>query len=313
MKGLELSRSYFEGCGRDALQQAFPDLIPRLAIGLAGEGSECFGFDDPLSRDHDWGPGFCIWMGQADYERYGIAVQQVYDSLPGAWDGYPPRRTLKESAGRVGAISIRQWMFRYTGCPAVPQTLEQWRRIPESFLACACNGAIFQDPSGQFTELRRHLQEDCPEDLRRKRISVRAAVMAQAGQYNYPRCCARGETVAAQLALAEFVKAGLSLVWLLNRRWAPFYKWMHRGIRDLTVLPRAWSLFQELSQAQMGPNQQELVERICLIVRAELRRQGLISQTGTAAAGDGFLLRDAEEIRAGIESPRLRNLHLMEE
>lgn len=37
------------------------------------------------------------------------------------------------------------------------------------------------------------------EDLRLKKLAARAAVMAQAGQYNYPRCVRRGETVAAGL------------------------------------------------------------------------------------------------------------------
>ena len=53
MKGLELSRSYFEEFGRPMLESQFPDLIPFLAAGLFGSGSECFGFDDLLSQDHD--------------------------------------------------------------------------------------------------------------------------------------------------------------------------------------------------------------------------------------------------------------------
>lgn len=57
MNGLELARYYYETAGKQALERQVPDLVPRLAIGLAGEGSECFGLDDELSRDHDWGPG----------------------------------------------------------------------------------------------------------------------------------------------------------------------------------------------------------------------------------------------------------------
>lgn len=53
MNGLELARYYYETAGKQALERQVPDLVPRLAIGLAGEGSECFGLDDELSRDHD--------------------------------------------------------------------------------------------------------------------------------------------------------------------------------------------------------------------------------------------------------------------
>ena len=62
MQGLELSRRYFEVC-LPLLQEQAGDILPLCAVGLAGEGSECLGFDDATSRDHDWGPGFCIWPG----------------------------------------------------------------------------------------------------------------------------------------------------------------------------------------------------------------------------------------------------------
>ena len=67
MNGLALSRSFYETIGKPALEQQFPALMSRMAIGLAGEGSECLGFDDELSRDHDWGPAFCIWLEKEDY------------------------------------------------------------------------------------------------------------------------------------------------------------------------------------------------------------------------------------------------------
>lgn len=62
MRGLELAERFYEEVGRPLLTEEYPFELPRIAVGLVGEGSECFGFDDEVSRDHDWGPGFCICL-----------------------------------------------------------------------------------------------------------------------------------------------------------------------------------------------------------------------------------------------------------
>ena len=103
------------------------------------------------------------------------------------------------SGGRVGCLCIEDWYRRYTGYAHGPETLAQWRQIPESFLATATNGEIFADPFGIFTVIREKLLVYYPEDIRIKKIVARAATMAQAGQYNYPRCVRRGDTVAADI------------------------------------------------------------------------------------------------------------------
>ena len=52
MQGLELAKRYYEKVGRPMLERDFPELLPRLAAGLVGEGSECLGFDDAISQSH---------------------------------------------------------------------------------------------------------------------------------------------------------------------------------------------------------------------------------------------------------------------
>ena len=56
MNGMEISRAYYEAFGKPMLEE-FPGILPYAAAGLLGSGSECLGFDDEVSRDHDFEPG----------------------------------------------------------------------------------------------------------------------------------------------------------------------------------------------------------------------------------------------------------------
>ena len=123
MTGQQLARQYYETLGRPALAAHFPALVPRMAVGLAGEGSECFGFDDALSRDHDWGAGFCIWLEEDDFRQYGAQVQAVYDSLPAEKAGFPIRRTNTAPGGSVACA-------RSTGTAVIRGSRKGRKRLP---------------------------------------------------------------------------------------------------------------------------------------------------------------------------------------
>ena len=43
MNGIELARAFWEKEGLPMMERDFPDLLPRVAVGLAGSGSECLG------------------------------------------------------------------------------------------------------------------------------------------------------------------------------------------------------------------------------------------------------------------------------
>ena len=104
MKGIELCRAYFEAEGRPMLKELegqYPELKGRLAAGLVGQGSECLGFDDERSWDHDFGASFCIWLPQELYARYGSVCQEAYDRLPPVFEGMPKRQESRNGSGRV--------------------------------------------------------------------------------------------------------------------------------------------------------------------------------------------------------------------
>ena len=108
--------------------------------------------------------------------------------------------------------------------------------MPEQFLAVSTNGAVFSDRLGAFTAFREALLGFYPEDVRLKKIAARCMGMAQAGQYNLLRSLKRGETATAMLAAARFSEQAISMTFLLNKRYMPFYKWAHRGVEQLPIL-----------------------------------------------------------------------------
>lgn len=307
MKGLELSKLYYKAYGLEMLETYFPMERSRMAIGLAGEGSECFGFDDWLSQDHDWGPSFCIWLNEEDYKKIGRQVQSRYNQIPTSFEGFPSRKTSQWGENRVGVLSTPQWYRCYTGLPDGPDTIEQWRKIPEAFLATAVNGEIFYDTLDHFSSIRRKLLAFYPEDVRMKKIAARAAIMSQAGQYNYLRCIKRNEPIAAQMALSEFIKAGISMVYLLNRRYTPFYKWMHKGLQGMKILPCAYDQFKQLSQEYNTKATASLIEEICGQIDNELYRQGLSDHK------DSYLQNHCDGLMRRIHDPVLRQSHVLSE
>ena len=308
MKGLELCKSYYYNVGKPELSRRFPEVMSRAAAGLSGQGSDCLGLDDEYSRDHDFGPGFCLWLSDADFEEYGAAMQAAYDALPKEYMGFT-RRDTRTGAQRVGVMRTTDFYRYYIGCPGVPDTLMRWVRIQEHFLATCTSGEVFEDALGEFSGIRDGLLPCYPEDVRLKKLAARAATMAQSGQYNYPRLMRRGDPSGARLALAEFLNAALSMAYLLNFRYEPFYKWQFAGAKGLVAMSDALPYLREiacLSTRRDGADIASHIENVAGAAIRELRLQGL-----TEAEGD-YLEPHAYSIMSKIEDPEIRGLHVME-
>ena len=307
MKGMELAKAYY-GAYADTLRGQFPQYANRMAFGLVGEGSECYGYDDQISQDHDLGNGFCVWITRVTARAIGNDLQAAYETLPREYMGYT-RQNTAEGAGRVGVIPIDRFYARFTNCTDVPATNLEWLRIPERFLSIATNGEVFSDPEGEFTRIRSMLQQFYPQEVLRKKIAARAAVMAQSGQYNVPRCTTRGDLNAAYLATAEFVKAAVSMLYLLERKYMPFYKWAFRGMQAFSLCMKPAAELQQLialgNGAETAAQRQALIESICTFTADELSRQGFSNTR------DPFLQNHLPSIMAGITDPQIAGLHVM--
>lgn len=233
MKGLELSERYFNEFGMPMLQNEFGEILPFLAAGLVGSGSECFGYDDETSADHDFEPGFCIFVPEGKVSEKDIfRLERAYARLPDEFEGFKRQKVAPAGGNRHGVIKIADFYIGKTGFGDGLPDLRTWLRLPEFYLAEATNGKVFFDNYGKFSEIRKNLAQ-MPRDIRLKRLAGNLASSSQSGEYNYLRCISHGEHGAAQLTLFEFEKAVSNAFFLLNGKYQPFYKWKYRAMRDL--------------------------------------------------------------------------------
>lgn len=329
--GMQLAKSYWQTYGKLLLDQPkFTKYKNRIAAGLVGHGSECYGFDDEISRDHDFGPGFCMWLTDEDYAKIGDDLQAAYDSLPQEYAGFgsreeTPRAKSCEESKRVGVFSISEFFENITGFATAPSKNEPhlWLSLSEPTLAAATNGQIFADPLGEFSKTRQSFKL-MPDDVRISLISRRLGMMAQAGQYNVPRMLARKDGAAAWLSINEFVRATASIVFLLNNPisagYLPYYKWQFAALRKLSarmasrlsnVCNKLESLMRLSSAACFGGSGfgeggkgsseaeskiNEIIQNVCNEVVKELKYQGLSN------CGETFLEWQRPYVEAHINS-----------
>ena len=292
------------------LRERFPELCPFLATGLAGSGSECLGFDDEVSRDHDFEPGFCIFLPVEDVvdRKAAFALERAYAKLPGEFMGVRRAKVSPVGGARHGVMRTADFMMDKTGTPDGNLSALQWLSLPDFALAEAVGGEIFDDRYGEITAIRKRLRRR-PSDIRFKKLAGQLLMMAQSGQYNYNRCLRHGETAAAQLAVTEFVKSTMAAVFLINDEYQPYYKWSFRAMRALPKLSLEAELLEYLlttdNEEETRGEKYAVIESIAADVAKELHEQGLV---GTA---DPDLEKQAYEVNGRIADPQIRNLHIL--
>ena len=325
LQGLALSRAYYEACGKPMLTERFGDWMDKIAVGLVGEGSDCFGYDDETSRDHDWGPDFCIWITEETDREIGEALRAAYGELPETFEGYR-RSPVKQGNGRRGVQTVQGFYSRLLGDrtweAAEGVTLSEafWQQVTDEGLAAAVNGAVFWDGQGIFTGVRTVLQQGYPERIRLLKLAEACARFSQSAQYNYERMRKRGEDLTAEILLADGLKAAAKSLFYMKNQYPPHHKWLFRVAKGLgereglenihTLIEEAWkaAIEERCCKAESSPKTDpgtgktpaetgktpaktiEAVERLGQALALELYRAGCISDT------DPYLDHHTEEL-----------------
>lgn len=306
MQGIDIARDFYLNAVKPMLEVEFAQYKDRIAVGLVGHGSECFGFDDEVSCDHDFEPSLCLWITREDELEFGFKLFRAYSKLQAEYcHGQKCQKSIGASNSR-GVMTIEDFYKQYTGCEGAPETLEEWLYTPSCYLSEATNGEVFCDELGMFSSIRDRIKNGMPEDVRRKKIGSCAFYMAQSGQYNYERCLKHGERGAARLALDEFVKNAIEISFLLEGSHMPYYKWSFRALRKLGQGDMADMLEELLSMpADKTEDISIQIERVSSKVIQKIKVLGL------SESDDEYLEAHAYSINSKIIDHKLRNMPVM--
>ncbi|HEX9063620.1 MAG TPA: DUF4037 domain-containing protein [Streptosporangiaceae bacterium] len=311
--GAELARQFHAEVVGPLLARDRPGL--RYAAGRLGSGSDVLGYDDEMSRDHDWGCRLTLLVDEADRAAVPGVTALLEDHLPETFAGLPVRfrATWQDDIRhQVCIATVADFAVSRLGVdPTRPLSVTDWLILDSQAVLEITAGPVFADRTTALRPARAALRW-YPADVERYVLAAGWRRIEQQLPF-VGRTAGRGDELGSRLLSAQLAGDVVALAFLVSRQWAPYAKW--RGTA-LAALPVAGRLRGPLDAALTGASWREREEGLavaCEVLLAGQRERGL---PGPAQAITMFWDRPyrtvdlavAESLLAGITDPAVRRL-----
>ena len=223
--GLELARGFYH----EAVAPILAD-VPHSAA-LLGWGSDVLGFDTPRSTDHGWGPRLQIFVRA---EEVAAVDARLEAELPQAYRAWPVRFGWDDvPVGKhVEVAEIGRWLEERLGFDPRPSpTKREWLAAPQQLLLELTAGAVFRDDAGELRALRTSLAW-YPDDVWLWLLACQWRRIDQEEPF-VGRTAEVGDELGSRVIAARLARELIRLAFLLERRYAPYSKWLGTAFRRL--------------------------------------------------------------------------------
>ncbi|MCY4465529.1 MAG: DUF4037 domain-containing protein [Chloroflexi bacterium] len=309
--GLDLARAFYH----EAVQPILAKHHPRLShsAALLGSGSEVLGFDDAVSRDHNWGPRLQLFLSAPDHDCLSATISQTLRGhLPYQFRGFAtnwgaPKHenddqgtqllasiTSGEVNHRVDIQTIDDFMRAHFGMGQYHELRSaDWLSIPQQKLLSFTAGEVFHDALG--LEIIRQRFTFYPRDVW---IYLLACGWQRIGQDEHlaPRAGSVGDELGSRLIAGRLVRSIVLLCFLMERTYAPYPKWLGSAFQQLDC---ARELAPILESVQLAGGYRERERHLCAAWKVLNRLHNKLQLTKRIAPavqefhGRGFLVSDA--------------------
>ncbi len=246
--------------GIDLARRFYIEVVRPLIEGRAhsaarlGSGSDVLGFDTPRSTDHGWGPRLHIFVAASEVD----AIRTIIDSsLPEEFHGWPVYFGWDEVPVQhhVTVVPLGKWFESYIGFdPQVDITAQNWLTAPQQLLLEVTAGAVFHDPDGDLKHVRSKL-EWYPNDIWLWLLACQWRRIAQEEAF-VGRTAEVDDELGSRILTARMVRDLMRLCFLIERRYAPYSKWLGSAFQNLHMAPRLASHLDAALEAPDYPTRE---------------------------------------------------------
>lgn len=173
-------------------------------------------------------------------------------------------------------------------------------RNGEEALAEFINGEIWRDDEGVISKLRAKVGEyyGDSEKVWLTRLAQNLILMGQTGQYNLKRALDRGDKIGATVYLARYYEHALRTLFTLNKKYAPYEKWLMRAAIDLDFHPEITDCLKAIADMDITDERVGVtIELIAQIVLQALKELGVMPED----EGNWYLEQIGKRILMSVE------------
>ena len=226
MPGVDLSRGFYR-------QVVAPLLGDRdHAAALLGWGSDVLGYDTERSTDHGWGPRLLIFI--PEHGDVNLVDQLLDRGLPESFAGWPVRFGWDKITPRdhVTVTRLKDWLTGFLGVDARDGlSTRDWLLTPQQRLLGVVGGAVYADEDHALAGLRQSLRW-YPEQVWRWLLACQWHRLAQEEAF-VARTAETGDGIGSAVIAARLVREMMRLALLLDRRYAPYSKWLGTAFAEI--------------------------------------------------------------------------------
>jgi hypothetical protein len=223
--------------GRALYQEAVASRLHGLRHSAArlGTGSDVLGYDTARSTDHDWGARLAVLVEAGDPEPLA--------GVPARFRGWPTEVVV------VGIGTFLTWHLGFD--PRAGISTRDWLVTPQQSLASVAAGAVYHDGLGELEPVRKALAW-YPRDLWLWQLAGQWRRIAQEEPF-CGRAAEVGDDLGRRVLVARLARDVMRLCFLLERRYAPYSKWLGTAFTRLDAAATVGSLLTAALAADRWP------------------------------------------------------------
>jgi hypothetical protein len=325
--GLELNRAYH----KEAVRPILEDLTPNLAYSAAliGYGSDVLGYDTAISTDHEWGPRLLLFLAEPDSaaraneitERLSAALPPTFRGYSTSFTAHDPEGVRLMALGAPGAVkhhvdihSVQGFFTCELGVnPDARLSAMDWLLMPQQRLLGVTSGEVFHDGLHALVPLREKL-DFYPHDVWLYLLAAQWTRISQEEAF-VGRCGDLGDDLGSQVVAARLARDLMRLCFLMERRYAPYSKWLGAAFARLECAPRLEPVLQGVFSASDWREREQWLAASYEIVAAMHNALDLTPPLGTGVSPyygrpyqTLYARRFAEALVATITDPAVRGI-----